>query len=142
MTVRRQGSGVALDNPEPLEFRRAVFKNTPAEQNIQIVKKEELQVQTHGNTLFAGWTVKIPLLPPPYVLPPACLLFEGYGNIKSGVFTNKMPSGLFAKYEYNALETFFTFFHPTGKYIGPGTESYLHREIILTATPTKKESLD
>jgi hypothetical protein len=115
-----------------------VFRKTPAEQNIQIVKKEELQVQSHGNTLFAGWTVEIPLLPPPYALPPACLLFEGYGNVKSGVFTNKMPSGTFAKYEYNALETFFTFFHPKSKYVGPGTESYLHREIILTATSPKR----
>jgi hypothetical protein len=126
---------IVLDNPDPLEFRKAVFRGTPAEQNTHILKKDELQVQIHGNTLFAGWTVEIPLLPPPYSLPPACLLFEGYGDVKTGIFTNKMPSGTFAEYEYNALEAFFTFFHPSAKYTGPGTESYLHREIILTAHP-------
>jgi hypothetical protein len=53
------------DNFEALEFRKGFWAGTPAGQNCQLVTKDQFQVQVHGNTLFAGWTVPIRLFPPP-----------------------------------------------------------------------------
>ena len=71
------------DNPKGVAFRRAHYAGFPAETNHRLVRKNELEIRVHGNTLFAGWTVPIPLLPPKYVLPPACITIEGYGNVKT-----------------------------------------------------------
>jgi sugar-specific transcriptional regulator TrmB len=123
------------DNPKSVAHRKAVFASTPAAQNIQVVKKDELQVRVQGNTLFAGWTVPIPLLPPSYTLPPSCILFEGYGELKTGVFKTRVPSGRKQTYEYNGFGAFVTFFHPSSKYTGPGTDGILLRDAIFTAIP-------
>ena len=48
----------------------------PAGRNVQVAKKDELQVRVHGNTMFAGWTVPIRLDFSEYILPPACLLIR------------------------------------------------------------------
>ena len=124
------------DIPISLGRRKAlslVYFNTPAAKNIQIIKKEEFQVQSYGNILFAGWTRQIPLLPEKYSLPPAAILFEGYGEIKPGVIRIGFPSGFKQTMEFNGLEAFATFFHPSAKYSGPGTDGTLSREIISTA---------
>ena len=110
-----------------------VYFSTPAAKNIQEMKKEEFQVQSYGNILFVGWTKQIPLLPGKYVLPPAAILFEGYGKIKPGVIRLVFPSGFKQKWEFNGLEAFVTFFHPSAKYSGPGTDGTLSREIVSTA---------
>ena len=110
-----------------------VYFGTPAAKNIQVMKREEFQVQSYGNVLFAGWTKHIPLLPGKYSLPPAAILFEGYGKIKPGVIRMVLPSGFRQKWEFNGLEAFVTFFHPSAKYSGPGTDGTLSREIISTA---------
>jgi sugar-specific transcriptional regulator TrmB len=123
------------DNPKSVAHRKAVFASTPAAQNIQVVKKDELQVRVQGNTLFAGWTVPIPLLPPSYTLPPSCILFEGYGELKTGVFKTRVPSGRKQTYEYNGFGAFVTFFHPSSKYTGPGTDGILLRDVVFTAVP-------
>lgn len=127
------------DNSEALEFRKGVYTGTPASHNCQLVNKDQFQVQVHGNTLFAGWTVPIPLLPPPYVLPPSCILFEGYGELKTAVTRMRSPLGRTQVNESNGFNAFVTFFHPASKYSGPGTDGIFNRDVILTAYPPSAE---
>ena len=91
-----------------------------------------------GNTLFAGWTIPIPLLPK-YTLPPSCILFEGYGKLVSGISETTIPSGRKVTTEYNGLESFVTFFHPSSKYSGPGTDGLLARDAITTSVAVTNE---
>lgn len=123
------------DNPKGVEWAKAYFAGTPAAQNCRVIRKDELQIQVHGNTVFAGWTVPIPLFPPKYILPPACLLVEGYGKVKTSVITFSMPTGTTAVMESNGFDAFATFFHPASKYAGPGTDATVSREMIMTAYP-------
>ena len=123
------------DNPEALEFRKGVWAGTPAGQNCQLVKKDQFKVQVHGNTLFAGWTIPIPLLPPPYVLPSSCILFEGYGEIRTTVTKTRAPSGRTQVTETNQFNAFVTFFHPASKYSGPGTDGIFGRDVYFIAYP-------
>lgn len=82
-----------LDNPNVPPPSEEGLASTPVVPNFQLIKKEELQVLVHGNTMFAGWTVPIRLYPPHCVLPPACLLIEGYGDARTEEFTLVTPSG-------------------------------------------------
>jgi len=123
------------DNPDALEFRKGVYAGTPAGQNCQLVNKDQFQVQVHGNTLFAGWTVPIPLFPQPHVLPPSCILFEGYGELKTNVTRTRIPSGRTQVTEANCFDAFVTFFHPASKYSGPGTDGIFNRDVVMTAYP-------
>jgi sugar-specific transcriptional regulator TrmB len=119
------------DNPKAHDFWKTCLAGTIAGKNAQLVKKDEIEVRVHGNTLFAGWTVPIPLLLPKYVLPPACILIEGYGNIKTAAYTIAMPLG--NKYmEQNYFDAFVTFMHPSSKYSGPGTDGYFIRDSVST----------
>ena len=121
------------DRPINLNFKDKVAEVPPAAKNMQVFDKGEFQVQATGNTLFGGWTRPIPLIPGKYVLPPSCLLFEGYGKVNSGIINFPFPrSGFAEKWEYNGLEAFVTFFHPSSKYSGPGTDGRLARELIIT----------
>ncbi len=123
------------DNPQGMAWTRARFAGTPAAQNCCLVSKDALQIQVHGNTVFAGWTVPITLFPPKYVLPPACLLVEGYGKLKTSVINMSMPSGSTTVIESNGFDAFATFFHPASKYAGPGKEATISRDLILTVYP-------
>jgi predicted DNA-binding transcriptional regulator len=123
------------DNPEALEFRKGIYTGLPASRNCQLINKDQFQVQIHGNTLFAGWTVPIPLLPQPYVLPPACMLFEGHGELKTAVTTIQTPLGRTLVTEANRFDAFVTFFHPASKYSGPGTDGVFNRDAFLTSYP-------
>ena len=123
------------DNPKVAEFRKGVWAGTPSGQNVILVKKDKLQVRVQGNTLFAGWTMPIPLYPPKHSLPPCCLLFEGHGELKPGVSTTSVPSGRTQVHEFNRFEAFVTFLHPSSKYSGPGTDGFFDREHIMTAYP-------
>jgi len=123
------------DNPEALEFRKGVWAGTPASQNCQLVIKDQFQVQVHGNTLFAGWTIPIPLFPSPYILPPSCILFEGYGELRTVVTRTRAPSGRTQVTEANCFDAFVTFFHPASKYSGPGTDGIFNRDVFFTAYP-------
>ena len=69
-----------------------------------------IQVRLHGNTLIASWTVSIPLFPSPYTLPPACILFEGYGKLKTGIVKTQSPLGRTEIAEFNGFDAFVTFF--------------------------------
>lgn len=123
------------DNPKASKYRKGVYAGTPAGDNSILVSKNQVKVTMQGNTLFAGWTVPIPLLPQKYILPPACLLFEGYGEIHPNVLKSSLPSGRTQISERNSFQAFVTFFHPASTYQGPGTDGWLHRERIMTAYP-------
>jgi hypothetical protein len=122
------------DNPKILAHRKKLFEGKPIAQNLQIVRKHELEVRVHGNTLFAGWTVPIRLFPPPSILPPCCMLFEGYGDLKTQVMETKQ-FGRRQVFESNTCEAFVTFFHPSTKYSGPGTDGLLSRDLVVTTYP-------
>jgi sugar-specific transcriptional regulator TrmB len=123
------------DNPRGYKFRKAMEKIRPTTEVAHLLRKDELNIQAHGEKLIAGWTVPIPLLPPKYILPPACIMFEGYGKIKT--YSSKVIGQVNAriKYEYNMLDAFVTFMHPSSRYHGPGSDGILQREIILTSYP-------
>jgi sugar-specific transcriptional regulator TrmB len=130
---------LVTDNPKGEALRKNVWAGTPIFQNFQVVKKDELQVRVQGNTLFAGWTVPIPLIPNKYTLPPSCILFEGYGKLVSGTSKTTIPSGRKVTIEYNGLESFVTFFHPSSKYSGPGTDGLLARDAVTTSVVLSNE---
>lgn len=123
------------DNPRRLDVKNAFYKGTAIHNNIQLVKRDQLQVRVHGNTVFAGWSVPIPIHSGPYVLPPSCILFEGYGKLKTGELTFKIPSGEKRTLEYNGYDAFVTLFHPASKYAGPGTTGTISRDLITTTYP-------
>ena len=122
------------DNPRILAHRKKLYAGKPIAQNLKLFKKQELQVSVHGNTLFAGWTAPIQLFPPPSTLPPCCMLFEGYGELKTKVMETKQV-GRRQISESNTFEAFVTFFHPESKYSGPGTDGLLSRDIVVTTYP-------
>jgi hypothetical protein len=123
------------DRPLGMNLATATATGTRLAENMQVFKEGEFQIQAHGDVLFAGWTRPIPLLSGKYTLPPCCLLFEGYGEIKPGVIRISSPNGFEEKWEYNGLEAFVTFFHPSTKYSGPGTDGRLARELVITGYP-------
>lgn len=123
------------DRPVKLEFRSATFVGTPVATNLQVITKDEFQVQAHGNILFAGWTKPIQLLSGKFTLPPACILFEGYGEVESAFLRMVSPLGFGQKWEFNNSGAFVTFFHPSSKYSGPGTDGRISRELVITAYP-------
>ena len=126
---------IAGDNPNGQNIWRAMYAATPAGKNIQLLKKDQIQVRVYGNTLFAGWTEPIPLFPTKYTLPPACILFEGYGNVETRGYTIVHPSSFRNEIEENAFDAFVTFIHPASKYTGPGTDGILVRDHISTNIP-------
>ncbi len=126
---------VIQDNNRSIEFRKSVFKGTPAENNIQVVNNDELQVRVQGDTLFAGWTVPVSFLNEKYCLPPSAILFEGFGDLKTEVIETTFPSGRKQNQERNFFEAFVTFLHPESKYVGPGTDGLLGRDVVFTSIP-------
>lgn len=122
------------DNPASIYFWKKFFAGLPVEQNVQLVKKDELQIRVHGNTYFTGWTVPIPLISP-FILPPSCILIEGYGDVKTISYSAFNPSGHKTTTEGNGFEAFVTFIHPSSKYTGPGTDGFFGRDAIMTMYP-------
>ncbi|MGD6853409.1 MAG: TrmB family transcriptional regulator [Candidatus Bathyarchaeia archaeon] len=123
------------DNPKAHEFWKNMNAGNPAGKNTHLLRKDELEIRVHGNTLFAGWTVPVPLLPSKYTLPPACVLIEGYGDVKTTAYTVVPPPGYRILREENYLDAFVTFFYQSTKYSGPGTDGYLIRDSIITIFP-------
>jgi hypothetical protein len=126
------------DNPNGVAFRKASMGTTPAAQNYMIVKKNDLQIRVYGNTLFAGWSIPIPLSPK-YILPPGCITVEGHGNVKTNAYTAIFPTGLKYEAEQNWFDAFVTFMHPASKYSGPGTDGIFVRDLVVTMTPPQEE---
>ena len=106
-------------------------------QALMLVRKDELQIQVHGNTLFAGWTVPIQLSSS-CILPPACVSLEGYGNVKPDADSMVYPTGYRNVHVYNGTEAFVTFIHPSSKYSGPGTDGVLAKRKHSNNIPTRK----
>ena len=129
------------DNPRAAKFRTAFFTNSSQSKSVQVMKEHELQVHVQGNSLFAGWTTPIALPILESSIPPAALLFEGYGNITSGAVTRINQFGRIQEVEFNRMEARFTFFHPSSNYSGPGIDGFFDREMIFTSYP-KEKSVD
>jgi sugar-specific transcriptional regulator TrmB len=123
------------DNPEAQEHWKKSHLGTPAGQNVQLFKKDEIQIRVHANNLYAAWTVPIQLYPSRYVLPPACLLLEAYGEVKTVAYTVVPPSGFRSVFEQNYFDAFVTFIHPSSKYQGPGTDGFFVRDLVATTYP-------
>jgi hypothetical protein len=129
-------TALITDNPKSVEFWKTVFAGIPAGQNIRLVKKGELQMRMHSNIFFAGWTVPVPLLPSRYTLPPSCIMFEGYSKLKAGNHLEyDYPSGVKVSVDSNGFDAFVTFFHPSTKYSGSGTDGVVGRDTITTLYP-------
>jgi sugar-specific transcriptional regulator TrmB len=128
---------MVLDRREPFIVRKTLMRGFPAENNILFFEKNEIQFQIKGNTFFAGWTKPIPVAARGFTIPASCMLFEGYGNIKSGCFYNKLLSGRSQEVWYNALNAFVSYFHPKIKYEGAGTEGYIEKDWVLISKPPK-----
>lgn len=120
---------------KPYAAAKKLFKDAPSGDNINLVKEDELQIRTHGNTLFAGWTNPIALLPWKITLPPACLILEGYGQVHSMGYTLLTFYGAKSIVEQNCFDAFVTFLHPRSKYSGAGTDGFLARDRIVTYQP-------
>ncbi len=126
------------DNPTATEYWKKYFAGVPSGSNLQLVKKDELQVQLHGSILFAVWSVPIMLVPQLLTLPPGCIMLEGYGNLRTETHTLNLVSGYKMVSEYNGFDAFVTFLHPTSNCSGPGTDGFLCREVISTIYPPKQ----
>ena len=131
-------SAMVLDRPEPSKFRKEMLAGFPAENNIQIFSQGEIQFRLKGDTFFAGWTRPIALGIKGHVIPPSCVLFEGYGDVKSGRFNNAILSGRQQEVWYNSLDAFVSYFHPQSKYVGSGTEGYIEKDWVLISRPPKQ----
>ena len=126
---------VMATSPEAAALNEAKFAGTPAGKNVILVKPEELQVWKEGNTLFAGWTIPIPLLPPKYKLDPAFILFEAFGNEFHSKFSNPLPSGYQMETEWNGFPAFTTYIGPSWRYTGPGTSGLIGNLIVVDIGP-------
>ena len=115
-------------------MNKVLFASSPAGANVQIVKEHEFQMLKQGNTLFAGWTVPIPIIPQKLVLPPSFLLFEAYGDPKHYKSSLATPSGWKITTESDGNEAFVTFISPSSRYTGPGTDGRLHAKGFLSVT--------
>jgi sugar-specific transcriptional regulator TrmB len=131
---------VLMTNAEAFPSMKLLHAMDPAAGNVHLVREDELQIRTRGNTMFTGWTVPIPLFPKEYVLPPACLMIEGYGKVNPVGYTTLTTSGLMltkSTVEANYFNAFVTFIHPRSKYSGPGTDGFFSRDYIATIYPPK-----
>jgi sugar-specific transcriptional regulator TrmB len=123
------------DNSKAAVFRKGVYAKTPAAQNNIVVRKDQLQVRVQGNTLFAGWTIPLPLYPTSLSFPPCGILFEGYGEIKSGKSITIIASGRTQVHKFNRFEASVAFFDLSSKYAETGIQGVFDREHIMTAYP-------
>jgi sugar-specific transcriptional regulator TrmB len=120
---------------KPHAAAKQLYKDTLAGDNIQLVSEDELQIRVHGNIMFVGWTVPIPLWPRNLVLPPACLTLEGYGKVHPLGFTLLSVYGAKSIIKQNVFDAFVTFMHPNSTYSGAGTDGFFARDYILTLQP-------
>jgi sugar-specific transcriptional regulator TrmB len=122
------------DNPKAQGWWKKHFLGSPAAANVQLAKEGELQVNVHANTLFAGWAVPIHLYPSQFVLPPACILIEGYGDVKTTAYTIAGPTGGFTA-KQNGFDAFVTFLHSSSEYCGAGTDGFFVRDFVANISP-------
>ena len=126
-------------NERALIPTKALLLGTPAADNFHLVKPDELQVRKQGSTLFVGWTVRIPLPPTAHILPPACMLFEAYGN-PSHVVRSSPAGNFISMYEADSFDAFVTFLDPSWKYSAPGTNGTLCTNVVGAMINPKRNS--
>jgi sugar-specific transcriptional regulator TrmB len=119
-------------NPHPslMLMLKGMTAGTPAAQNVIIVKPDQLELYKRGNTIFAGWTMPIPLPPTPHSLPPSCLIAEGYGNPSHSSATYDLPSGYKTTVNMTGRDAFLTYISPSWNYSGPGTEGMVSTDLV------------
>ena len=122
------------DNPCGLEFLKKVLKGLFYKDNFQLIKKDEIHVQMHGNNFFCGWNVDIPLIDD-YVLPPGSILLEGEGKIEATELEMQYLSGYRMRSFFNGIDASVTYLHPSLKYAGPCTEGIIMRDAIVEVHP-------
>ena len=111
------------------------FAGTPAGQNVIRVKPDELQVWHQGKTLFAGWTIPIPILESKYRLDPACIIFETFGDEIHSTNSYQLPSGWLMGIEFDGFQAFTTYIGPSWRYSGPGISANAGNFLIIIAKP-------
>jgi sugar-specific transcriptional regulator TrmB len=127
---------IVTDAPPDLITRNKVqFAGTPAGENVIKVKPEELQVWNKGKTLFAGWTIPIPLLPPKYKLDPACIIFDAFGDEIHSTISYNLPSGYLMGIEFDGFQAFTTYIGPSWRYSGPGIYGCAGNFLLVIAKP-------
>jgi sugar-specific transcriptional regulator TrmB len=124
------------DNFKKLAFQSKVFAGCFVNNNFQLAKRNQIQIQMHGNNLFCGWAMEIPLTEN-YTLPPGSILLEGYGDVQPNIIEMQYPSGYKLWHASNGIEAFVTYFHPSAKYSGPGTEGIILRDTFQELRPPK-----
>jgi sugar-specific transcriptional regulator TrmB len=122
---------VVGDNPTASNGWKRNLAGLPARNNYHLFKRDELHIQTLGNTFFVGWTKPIPLLSTKKPLPPSVLLLEATGKIQSQSFEITTYDGLKQQHKLNYSDAFVTFIHQKTKYQGPSTDGSFLREIYL-----------
>jgi sugar-specific transcriptional regulator TrmB len=116
------------DNSKRLDFHRRCLAGCFLNDNFQLSQKDQIQIQMHGNNLFCGWTLEIPLIDD-YILTPGSILLEAQGEVKPVITEMQYPSGYKGWNACNEIEAFVTYFHPLAKYSGPGTDGLILRDM-------------
>lgn len=118
-----------------IERSKTQFAGTPAAENHISVKPQELQVWNKGKSLFAGWTIPIPLLGSKFVLDPACIMFEAFGDEIHSTISYQLPSGYLMGIEWDGFQAFTTYIGPSWKYSGPGIYGSVGNFLLVVAKP-------
>jgi len=121
--------------PKVIERSKMQFAGTPAGDNHISAKPQMLQVWNKGKSLFAGWTIPIPLLGSKYVLDPACIMFEAFGDEIHSTISYQLPSGYFMGIEFDGFQAFTTYIGPSWKYSGPGIYGTVGDFLLVIAKP-------
>ncbi len=119
------------DNPKASNEWKNNLARLPAANNYHLFKKDEIHIQTLGNTFFVGWTRPIPLLSNQKTLSPSALLLEATGKIQSRSFEMILTSGLNQRQLFNCSDGVLTFIHQKTKYQSPSTDGLFLREVYL-----------
>jgi sugar-specific transcriptional regulator TrmB len=119
------------DNPNATNGWKRDLAGLPARNNYHLFKRDELHIQTLGNTFFVGWTKPIPLLSNQKPLPPSVLLLEATGKIQSRSYEMILTSGLNQKQSFNYSDASVTFIHQKTKYQGPSTDGTFVKDIYM-----------
>ena len=122
------------DNPKASNGWKSDLAGLPAANNYHLFKRDELHMQTLGNTFLVGWTRPIPLLSNQKPLSPSALLFETTGKIQSRSYEITLTSGLNQKQLFNYSDAFVTFIHQKTKYQAPSTDGLFLREVYMENT--------
>jgi hypothetical protein len=122
---------VVGDNPKATNGWKKHLVGLPAKNNCHLFKRDELHIQTLGNTFFVGWTKPIPLLSNQKPLSPSALLLEATGKIQSRSFEVTLTGGLKQQHELNYSDALVTFIHQKTKYQGPSTDGTFVKDMYM-----------